>query len=39
MGVDLKLLPFYMGKAAFSNDVISVQRNYDVFDQIKNYLQ
>lgn len=35
MGVDLKLLPFYMGKAAFSNDVISVQRNYDVFDQIK----
>ena len=35
MGIDLKLLPFYMGEAAFSNDVISIQRNYDMFDQIK----
>lgn len=35
MGMDLKLLPFYMGEAVFSNDVISVQRNYDVFDRIR----
>lgn len=35
MGEELKLLPFYMGDGDFSNDVISVKRDCNIFDKIR----